>query len=61
MSTQCGTLIYMAPEVAMNQEYSKSVDIWAIGIVMYVILTGGNHPLFISNEDSVEIYRKKLA
>jgi serine/threonine protein kinase len=51
----------MAPEVALNQEYSKSIDIWAIGIMMYVILTGGNHPLFIRNEDSCENYIKKLS
>lgn len=61
MSHQCGTLIYMAPEVALNQDYSKSVDVWAIGIIMYVILRGGEHPLFIDNEDTVEIYRKKLS
>lgn len=50
----------MAPEVALNHEYSKSVDIWAIGIIMYSVLTGGKHPIYISNEDNVESYKKKL-
>jgi serine/threonine protein kinase len=50
----------MAPEVAFNQEYTKSVDIWSIGIIMYVILTGGKHPIYVNQEDSIETYKKKL-
>ena len=36
-STTQGTLLYMAPEVVGNRagKISKSVDIWAIGIIMY--------------------------
>jgi serine/threonine protein kinase len=60
MDQHCGTLIYMAPEVALSQDYTKSVDIWSIGIIMYVALTGGKHPLYIDNEDSIETYKKKL-
>jgi serine/threonine protein kinase len=60
MDQHCGTLIYMAPEVALNQEYTKSVDIWSIGIIMYEILTGGKHPLYESSADSLESYKKKL-
>lgn len=41
-----GTLMYMAPEVALNQEYTKSVDIWALGIIMHKLLTGGSHPFY---------------
>jgi calcium/calmodulin-dependent protein kinase I len=37
----------MAPEVLKKKsEYSKSVDMWAIGIMMFEILTGGKHPLY---------------
>jgi serine/threonine protein kinase len=50
----------MAPEVAQSHEYTKSVDIWSIGIIMYEVLTGGKHPLFINKEDTVESYKKKL-
>jgi calcium/calmodulin-dependent protein kinase I len=49
----------MAPEVALKKEYSKSVDIWSIGIIMYNLLTGGNHPLY-QKSDSVEMYKAKL-
>ena len=49
----------MAPEVALKKEYSKSVDIWSLGIIMYMLLTGGSHPLFTS-KDSAESYKAKL-
>lgn len=60
LNDHCGTLLFMAPEVALHQEYTKSVDIWSIGIIMFMVLTGGNHPLYISKEDTVETYQKKL-
>ncbi len=51
----------MAPEVvALNHEYTKKVDIWSIGIIMYEILTGGKHPLYIKGVDNVETYKKKF-
>lgn len=51
----------MAPEVvSLNHEYTKSVDIWATGIIMYEVLTGGKHPLFNTNEDTIESYKNKL-
>lgn len=51
----------MAPEVvAFNHEYTKKVDIWSIGIIMYEILTGGKHPLYVKCVDNVETYKKKL-
>ena len=44
-SNEQGTLFYMAPEVVKgNGKISKSVDIWAIGIIMYQMLSGGLHP-----------------
>jgi serine/threonine protein kinase len=49
----------MAPEVALKKEYSKSVDIWSTGIILYMLLTGGSHPLF-SSKDSAETYKEKL-
>jgi len=41
----------MAPEVAFQKDYSKSVDIWSTGIIMYMLLTGGDHPLYESKDD----------
>ena len=36
----CGTEKYMAPEIFEKKGYSFEVDIWAIGIIMYFLLTG---------------------
>ena len=41
-----GTLMYMAPEVVLSHEYTKSVDIWALGIIMHMLLTKGKHPFY---------------
>ena len=35
-----GTLLYMAPEQAQGKVYGKRVDIWALGVIMYIMLTG---------------------
>ena len=47
-----GTLKYMAPEVAFKHEYTKSVDIWAIGIMMHIVLAG-KHPFYDRDNDTV--------
>ena len=37
----CGTSSYMAPEIVRKQEYTGfASDIWALGVVLYVMLTG---------------------
>ena len=36
----CGTTNYMAPEILKNKGYSYSVDIWAIGVIMFYLKTG---------------------
>jgi len=38
--TQCGSPEYLAPEVTECQPYRKSVDLWAVGVISYVLLTG---------------------
>ena len=30
----------MAPEILQNQTYKKEVDIWTLGILLYILLTG---------------------
>ena len=39
-NTVCGTPFYYAPELISLQSYDKSVDWWAIGILMFEMLTG---------------------
>ena len=38
-STECGTPAYNSPEVAWGQFYSFEADLWAVGVIMYQMLT----------------------
>jgi calcium/calmodulin-dependent protein kinase I len=40
---ECGTPIFMPPEM---QQYNESADIWATGFIIYIICSGGEHPIF---------------
>ena len=55
----CGTLIYMAPEQIEKKNYTKSIDIWSIGIICYIIMNGGIHPLYKKGDTNNE-YKEKL-
>lgn len=59
LSSWCGTLHYMAPEILLHQEYHKSVDIWSAGVVMYILISG-KHPLFDWWNHDYESYVKVL-
>ena len=39
MAVQAGTVIYIAPEVLRNN-YTLSADLWSVGIIAYLLLTG---------------------
>ena len=44
MQTACGSRAYAAPEVLNGTEYDQSVDVWGIGVIMAILLTG-EHPM----------------
>ncbi|GAA6233658.1 serine/threonine-protein kinase 33 [Lates japonicus] len=46
MTEACGTLIYMAPEMMTGCGYTQWCDMWSIGVVMYMLLSG--EPPFVS-------------
>ena len=45
MYTKTGTLLYMAPEMFSLSNYDESVDMWAIGVLTYKLLSG-SYPFY---------------
>ena len=48
-----GTLGYLSPEVINREGYGKGVDIWACGVILYILLCG--YPPF-HNDDQRELF-----
>ncbi|CCW70821.1 unnamed protein product [Phytomonas sp. Hart1] len=40
LTTYCGTISFMAPEILMKLNYGKKVDMWALGILTYLLFSG---------------------
>lgn len=52
---KCGTPEYMAPEIVKKETYNEKIDIWALGVIAYKLLTG-EAPF--PGETKEEVYEK---
>ena len=55
-----GTRNYMAPELINKQSYTKAVDIWALGVTFYFILTCEYAFDFPGQNNEDEDYEKRI-
>ena len=54
----CGTPIYVAPEMIAETGYDFKVDIWATGIITYILLCG--FPPFMSEQNDENLFDQIL-
>ena len=55
MKTACGTPGYVAPEVLQHDPYTSQVDLWRIGVIVYILLCG--FPPFYGDNDA-QMFKK---
>nr|CCA23995.1 protein kinase putative [Albugo laibachii Nc14] len=55
--TMCGTNEYMAPEMIRGRSYNKAVDFWALGALIYEMVTG--YPPFV-HKNKKKLHQKIL-
>lgn len=56
LTEKCGTPAFMAPEqmnISKSHGYNHSVDVWAAGITMFMLISGGKHP-FVNNNGQLD-------
>jgi len=51
-----GTLSFVAPEVLVRQPYNKQIDIWSLGVILYLMLSG-DLPFDDKNDNEENIAR----
>ena len=47
----CGTPLYAAPEIVFENKCHINSDMWSVGIIMYILLSGKEPPKTVFNHD----------
>jgi len=58
--SKCGTLVYNSPEQINGCAYDQSVDIWACGFILYILCSGGKHPIYDKYKMNTEKYTQVI-
>lgn len=52
LSQRLGSPMYMAPEIIKNEPYGCKVDVWSIGVIAHVLLSG-SPPFFARTQKDI--------
>jgi serine/threonine protein kinase len=54
LTSECGTALFMAPEMLLHRAYDAKVDIWSFGVIVYALLLG-RFPYDVDEKSSEEV------
>jgi serine/threonine protein kinase len=54
LTGECGTALFMAPEMVLHRAYDMKVDVWSFGVIIYALLLG-RFPYDVDEKDSAEV------